>query len=178
MYARVKPKLNTFIAINKTILISSLFQNVLQKAKSPYTSRLAQYLLHRLRKRFFESARWHCKHNNKAHYKMRKNRFPTNVDEPVKWHVLYSFGPYLLEFKHRVFLALLCLVAAKLASIGYPVLKYTVDSLNGDLTTLALAVPISLIVAYGTLRLLNVCSAKYAIRYLGGLQSVPCAALD
>ncbi len=36
------------------------------------------------------------------------------------------------------------------------VLKYTVDSLNGDLTTLALAVPISLIVAYGTLRLLNV----------------------
>ncbi|HAA96989.1 MAG TPA: hypothetical protein DCX94_04970 [Alteromonas macleodii] len=29
----MKPKLNTFIAINKTILISSLFQNVLQKAK-------------------------------------------------------------------------------------------------------------------------------------------------
>ena len=38
------------------------------------------------------------------------------------------------RFKHRVFLALLCLVAAKLASIGLPyVLKYTVDSLNGDL---------------------------------------------
>ena len=88
---------------------------------------------------------------------MRKNRFPTNVDEPVKWHVLSQLWPYLLEFKHRVFLALLCLVAAKLASIGLPyVLKYTVDSLNGDLTTLALAVPISLIVAYGTLRLLNV----------------------
>ena len=88
---------------------------------------------------------------------MRKNRFPTNVDEPVKWHVLSQLWPYLLEFKLRVFLALLCLVAAKLASIGLPyVLKYTVDSLNGDLTTLALAVPISLIVAYGTLRLLNV----------------------
>jgi len=76
---------------------------------------------------------------------------------PVKWHVLKQLRPYLLEFKGRVVLALLCLVAAKLASIGLPyVLKYTVDSLNGDLTTLALAVPISLIVAYGTLRLLNV----------------------
>ena len=76
---------------------------------------------------------------------------------PVKWHVLKQLRPYLLEFKRRVVLALLCLVAAKLASIGLPyVLKYTVDSLNGDLTTLALAVPISLIVAYGTLRLLNV----------------------
>lgn len=88
---------------------------------------------------------------------MRKNRFPTNLDEPVKWHVLSQLWPYLLEFKQRVFLALLCLVAAKLASIGLPyVLKYTVDSLNGDVTTLALAVPVSLIVAYGTLRLLNV----------------------
>lgn len=76
---------------------------------------------------------------------------------PVKWHVLKQLRPYLLEFKRRVVLALLCLVAAKLASIGLPyVLKYTVDSLNGDLTTLALAVPISLIVVYGTLRLLNV----------------------
>lgn len=76
---------------------------------------------------------------------------------PVKWHVLKQLRPYLLEFKGRVILALLCLVAAKLASIGLPyVLKYTVDSLNGDLTTLALAVPISLIVAYGALRLLNV----------------------
>jgi len=36
------------------------------------------------------------------------------------------------------------------------VLKYTVDSLNGDLTTLAVAVPISLIIAYGALRLTNV----------------------
>ena len=88
---------------------------------------------------------------------MRRNRFPTNVDEPVKWHVLSQLWPYLLEFKRRVALALFCLIAAKLASIGLPyVLKYTVDSLNGDLTTLALAVPISLIIAYGALRLINV----------------------
>ncbi len=88
---------------------------------------------------------------------MRRHQFPTNIDEPVKWHVLKQLWPYLLEFKSRVLLALICLVAAKLASIGLPyVLKYTVDSLNGDLTTLALAVPISLIIAYGMLRLTNV----------------------
>ena len=88
---------------------------------------------------------------------MRRNRQPINDDEPVKWQVLSQLIPYLFEFKQRVALAILCLVAAKLASIGLPyVLKYTVDSLNGDLSTLAVAVPISLIVAYGVLRLLNV----------------------
>ena len=88
---------------------------------------------------------------------MRKNRLPINDDEPVKWQVLSQLVPYLFEFKQRVGLAILCLVAAKLASIGLPyVLKYTVDSLNGNLATLAMAVPISLIVAYGVLRLLNV----------------------
>ena len=64
---------------------------------------------------------------------MRRNQFPANIDEPVKWHVLSQLWPYLLEFKRRVALALLCLVAAKLASIGLPyVLKYTVDS-DGNL---------------------------------------------
>jgi len=88
---------------------------------------------------------------------MRRNRFPIDDNEPVKWRVLTQLWPYLLEFKHRVGLALLCLIAAKVASIGLPyVLKYTVDSLNGDLTTLAVAIPISLIIAYGALRLTNV----------------------
>jgi len=88
---------------------------------------------------------------------MRRNRFPIDDNEPVKWRVLTQLWPYLLEFKHRVGLALLCLIAAKVASIGLPyVLKYTVDSLNGDLATLAVAVPISLIIAYGALRLTNV----------------------
>ena len=88
---------------------------------------------------------------------MRKNRFPLNENEPIKWQVLKQLWPYLLEFKGRVALALLCLVAAKLASIGLPyVLKYTVDSLNGDVEALAIAVPISLIIAYGALRLTNV----------------------
>jgi ABC-type transport system involved in Fe-S cluster assembly fused permease/ATPase subunit len=88
---------------------------------------------------------------------MRSRNHTVHDNAPVKWQVLRQLWPYLLEFKHRVALALICLVAAKLASIGLPyVLKYTVDSLNGDLSTLAIAVPISLIVAYGVLRLLNV----------------------
>ena len=43
---------------------------------------------------------------------MRKNRFPLNENEPIKWQVLKQLWPYLLEFKGRVALALLCLVAA------------------------------------------------------------------
>lgn len=53
-------------------------------------------------------------------------------------------------------MALLCLVAAKLASIGLPfILKHTVDNLNSD-TAKTLAVPLLLVLAYGVLRLLNV----------------------
>ncbi|HCB10293.1 MAG TPA: metal ABC transporter permease, partial [Alteromonas sp.] len=74
----------------------------------------------------------------------------------MQWQVFRQLWPYLLEFKQRVILALLCLVAAKLASIGLPfILKHTVDSLNDD-TVKALAVPLSLVFAYGVLRLSNV----------------------
>ena len=51
----------------------------------------------------------------------------------MQWHVFARLWPYLLEFKQRVALALLCLVAAKIASIGLPfVLKHTVDNLNQE----------------------------------------------
>jgi len=87
---------------------------------------------------------------------MRKNHFSTNTDTPVKWAVLKQLWPYLLEFKGRVILALLCLIAAKIASIGLPyVLKFTVDYLNNS-DLVAIIVPIGLIIAYGVLRLLNV----------------------
>ena len=76
----------------------------------------------------------------------------------MRWHVLNQLWPYLLEFKSRVAIALTCLIMAKLAAIGLPyVLKYTVDSLNSkDAATGLVAVPLALIVAYGTLKLLNV----------------------
>ncbi|GAA6184591.1 MULTISPECIES: ABCB family ABC transporter ATP-binding protein/permease [Aliiglaciecola] len=87
---------------------------------------------------------------------MRSRRIPIDPDTPVNWLVLKQLWPYLLEFKQRVLLAFLCLVAAKVASVGLPfVLKHTVDSLNSKTEQLILA-PIALIIAYGTLRLANV----------------------
>ena len=60
--------------------------------------------------------------------------------------------PYLWEYKGRVLAALTCLIAAKVANVGVPVLmKEIVDSL--DPRTAMLAVPLLLLVAYGLLRL-------------------------
>ncbi len=88
---------------------------------------------------------------------MRPSRLPVSPDTPVRWQVFLQLWPYLLEFRQRVLLALLCLVAAKLASVGLPyVLKHTVDSLNVKAEQALVAVPIALIVAYGGLRLFNV----------------------
>jgi ATP-binding cassette subfamily B protein len=89
---------------------------------------------------------------------MRPSRFNDANDAPVNWHVLTKLWPYLTEFKVRVWLAIACLVAAKVASVGLPfVLKHTVDNLNLDTTKEAImAATLGLIVAYGTLRLANV----------------------
>lgn len=89
---------------------------------------------------------------------MRRNRFPLEQDQSVNWRIVLQLVPYLSEFRGRVMLALLCLIGAKLASVGMPfVLKHVVDSLDLASNTHALvAVPVALIVAYGLLRLLNV----------------------
>jgi len=64
--------------------------------------------------------------------------------------------PYVWQWRWRVLVALSCLVAAKFANIGVPlVLKQLVDALDlkpGDPRT-ALAVPVALLLAYGALRL-------------------------
>ena len=68
------------------------------------------------------------------------------------WETIRTLLPYLWEYKGRVLLAITCLVAAKLANVGVPlVLKEIVDGLSG--TKQALALPIALLVAYGFLRL-------------------------
>jgi ATP-binding cassette subfamily B protein len=60
--------------------------------------------------------------------------------------------PYLWEFRGRVLLAILFLVAAKLANITVPiVMKTIVDGLSGDKALLA--VPVTLLLAYALLRL-------------------------
>ena len=68
------------------------------------------------------------------------------------WQTIRTLLPYLWEYRVRVSVALTCLVIAKLANVGVPlVMKRIVDSL--DRHTAILAVPLALLVAYGLLRL-------------------------
>ncbi len=63
--------------------------------------------------------------------------------------------PFLWEYKGRVLIALSFLVLAKVATVGVPlVLKQIVDAL--DSRSLQLVLPVSLLLAYGALRLANV----------------------
>ena len=89
---------------------------------------------------------------------MRSNRHPMNDNTPINWRIFSQLWPYLTEFKLRVGLALLCLIAAKTASIYLPfILKYTVDELNAERAAEAIVlVPFGLVAAYGLLRLANV----------------------
>ena len=72
------------------------------------------------------------------------------------WGTLAKLLPYVWQWRWRVLVALTCLVAAKFANIGVPlVLKQLVDALDlkpGD-PRVALAVPVALLLAYGALRL-------------------------
>ncbi|MFZ6752674.1 ABCB family ABC transporter ATP-binding protein/permease [Undibacterium sp. Dicai25W] len=72
------------------------------------------------------------------------------------WATIKTLLPYLWAYKLRVLLALSMLVGAKLATVGVPlVLKRLVDSMTITPTHPAAMVvlPISLIIAYGALRL-------------------------
>lgn len=72
------------------------------------------------------------------------------------WRVIRDLLPYLLEYRFRVILALICLVAAKFANLGIPILlKELIDSLDIKTQTpqALLVVPVSIIVAYGLLRI-------------------------
>jgi ATP-binding cassette subfamily B protein len=71
------------------------------------------------------------------------------------WATMKRLWPYLWRWRWRVGIALACLVAAKLANVGVPlVLKQLVDALDlkpGD-PAAVLAVPVALLLAYGVLR--------------------------
>jgi ATP-binding cassette, subfamily B, heavy metal transporter len=90
---------------------------------------------------------------------MRGMRSDFDPNRKIDWSVIRQVIPYLLEYKARVGIALACLIAAKLASIGMPfVLKRVVDDLDtqlGSATALALSIPIALLFAYGFIRLAN-----------------------
>ena len=68
-----------------------------------------------------------------------------------EWRVLRLLAPYVLEFKWRVAAALACLIAAKLANVGVPlVMKEIVDRLDPSLQVVAL--PVAMLAMYGVLR--------------------------
>ena len=70
-------------------------------------------------------------------------------------HNLKRIIPFLWVYKSRVVWVMSFLIAAKLATVGIPlVLKEIVDILNAK--TLPLVLPVTLLMAYGLLRLANV----------------------
>lgn len=75
--------------------------------------------------------------------------------QPQDWKVIKNLLPYLTAYKARIIFTLLCLVIAKAANLGVPILlKKIVDTMSISTTHKALlVVPVSLIVAYGLLRL-------------------------
>ncbi len=76
---------------------------------------------------------------------------PTTPLTGNEWRAVASLVPYLWEYRGRAALAVACLVAAKLANVGVPlVMKEVVDGLDAD--TAVLAVPFALLAIYGILR--------------------------
>jgi len=87
---------------------------------------------------------------------MRHGNFHDKPIEGMHWQVIPMILPYLKEFRLRVFLAVMCLVAAKLASVSIPfMLKYIVDALDSP-TKVALFSPLALVLVYGAARFFNV----------------------
>jgi ATP-binding cassette, subfamily B, heavy metal transporter len=78
----------------------------------------------------------------------------TNVPRTERgdWQTIRTLLPYLWGYRGRIGAALACLVLAKLANVGVPVLmKGIVDALDPRIAVLT--VPLALLAAYGLLRL-------------------------
>ena len=84
-------------------------------------------------------------------HRLRTERPSGRTDAGNLWRML----SYLRPWRGRVLIAVVCLVGAKLAVVGVPLLlKRVVDALDQG-GELALAVPLGLLAAYGALRLAN-----------------------
>ena len=74
-----------------------------------------------------------------------------NIGQRRDWQTIRSLIPYIWAYRGRVLFALSCLVAAKLANVGVPlVFKGIVDAFTAEQA--ALVVPLALLAAYGLLR--------------------------
>lgn len=73
-----------------------------------------------------------------------------------EWATIRVLLPYLLRHKWRVVFALSCLVLAKVANVGVPIiLKDIVDAVSASPVAAAVAAPVGLVAAYGVLRVLS-----------------------
>lgn len=90
------------------------------------------------------------------HRSFSQSNPPANQSTRNDWATLKTLLPYLWEWKWRVVFAIACLVLAKMANVGIPmVLKEIVDSLtvSPQSANAVLVLPVVLLVAYGFLRL-------------------------
>lgn len=75
----------------------------------------------------------------------------TPLAETHAWATVKLLFPYLWRYRLRVIAALSCLVAAKVANVGVPLIfKHMIDDLSGE--QLALGLPVLLLLLYGTMR--------------------------
>ena len=92
------------------------------------------------------------RHSSGRHHSSADSKTPQRGD----WRVIRDLLPYLLEYRFRVVFALSCLIAAKFANLGIPILmKDLIDALDvkaGSPQAL-LVVPVGIIIAYGLLRI-------------------------
>ena len=90
------------------------------------------------------------------HHARPATEAPANQGTRNDWATLKTLFPYLWQWKWRVLVALGCLILAKVANVGVPlVLKHLIDGLTITPARPAslLALPVALLVAYGLLRL-------------------------
>lgn len=91
----------------------------------------------------------------------RSSHQPEHEVTTFNWRVVKLLLPYLFEFKARIFLALLCLVLTKIASVYLPfILKDIVDILDTQQENRVYLVPFALVGAYGLVRLTIVLFAE------------------
>ena len=90
------------------------------------------------------------------HHARSHSDTPVHQGTRNDWGTLQTLVPYLWAYKWRVLLALVCLVSAKVANVGVPlVLKALIDSLSitpGQPASVMM-LPIGVLIAYGLLRL-------------------------
>jgi ATP-binding cassette subfamily B protein len=93
---------------------------------------------------------------------MQHGSYDAQPGARVNWRIIRHLIPYLLESRNRVAVAMLCLLLAKGAILLIPfLLKYLVDSLEGGTAqTLAPALLLGMVLAYGAARFANVFFAE------------------